>query len=251
MKKYTIIVMLLVIIPAIITQAYEPQKRRKAPTVTQKISTNVAGVGLSMDLTFTSGPEFNHPLMAVWLETVDGEYIQSLYVAESMAKGFFSYGDKSSGKWQPGVVRRPAALPYWSYQRGVQEADGLYIPTTSTPLPDAYSGATPNGDFILNTRSDAPVNEKFRVLFEINQSWDWNEYWTNNKYPNDTEYMTSSQPSVVYAVTIDPNSDITEYYMNPIGHGHYAGANGVLYTDLSTVTTALWIAESIKIEIVK
>ena len=251
MKKYILIAILMVIIPAVITQAYEPQKRRKAPVVAQKITTNISGLGVAMELFFTSGEEFNHPLMAVWLETVDGEYIQSLYVAESMAKGFFSYGDKSSGKWQPGVVRRPAALPYWSHQRGVQEADGLYIPTTTTPLPDAYSGATPKGDFTLNTRSDKPLNGKFRVVFEINQSWDWNEYWSNNKYPDDPEYKTSSQPSVVYAVTIDPNSDITEYFMNPIGHGHYAGADGVLYTDLSTITTALCIAEAIKIRIIK
>ncbi len=219
-------------------------KKKPAPEI---IITNISGSGNTLKVVFTSGKEHNHPLMAIWIENMDGQYIQSLYVAESIAKGFFSYGDESSGKWEPGEKRRPAALPYWGHQRGVVANDGLYIPTPTNPLPDAYSGATPKGDFVLETKSDSTMDGKFRVLFEINQSWDWNKYWTNNKYPDDKEYKTSSQPSVVYAVTIDPESAIKEYYLNPIGHGHYSGANGLLYTDLSSLSTALEIAKSIKI----
>jgi polyphosphate kinase len=37
------------------------------------------------------------------------------------------------------------------------------------------------------------------------------------------------------------------YTLNPIGHGHYAGKDGKLYTDLSTFTTALQIATEIKV----
>jgi polyphosphate kinase len=40
---------------------------------------------------------------------------------------------------------------------------------------------------------------------------------------------------------------MAEYTLNPIGHGHYAGKDGLLYTDLSTFTTALKIAQSIKV----
>ena len=39
--------------------------------------------------------------------------------------------------------------------------------------------------------------------------------------------------------------------MNPIGHGHYAGENGELYTNLKTHTTALEIANQIKVLIDK
>lgn len=248
MKNIAYILLVLFAGGIFISSEVIPQKKKKHSTP-ELIVSNIDGKGQDLKVLFSSGPEHNHPLMAIWLETMDGVYIQSLYVAESIAKGFFSYGDKSSGKWQPGVLRRPAALPYWGHQRGIQEADGLYLPSTTNPLPDAYSGATPIGDFELETRSDEPLDGKFRILLEINQSWDWNEYWTNNKYPDDVEYKTSSQPSIIYAVTIDPASDIKEYNLNPIGHGHYSGADGVLYTDLSTMTTALRIAESILVVI--
>lgn len=246
MKKLAYIILIIFAGTIFMSSQVIPQKRKKN-MVPQEFSTNINGTGQELTIVFNAGMEHNHPLMAIWLETMDGVYIQSVYVAESIAKGFYSYGDKSTGKWQPGVLRRPAALPYWGHQRGVQAPDGLYLPTTTDPLPDAYSGATPKGDFVLDTRADKPLEGKFRVLFEINQSWDWNEYWTNNKYPDDIEYKTSSQPSLVYAVTVDPGSDIKEYTLNPIGYGHYAGANGVLYTDLSTFTTALNITESIRV----
>jgi hypothetical protein len=84
---------------------------------------------------------------------------------------------------------------------------------------------------------------------EINQPWDWNEYWTNTKYPEDENYKTSSQPSLVYRVTIDLNSGVKEYSMKPVGHGHYSGMDGSLTTDLSTLTTALEIAKSITVRI--
>ena len=38
---------------------------------------------------------------------------------------------------------------------------------------------------------------------EINQNWDWNEYWTNDKYPDDENYKMSCQPALVYEAVID------------------------------------------------
>jgi polyphosphate kinase len=35
--------------------------------------------------------------------------------------------------------------------------------------------------------------------------------------------------------------------LNPIGHGHYSGKDGKLYTDISTLTTAKNIAEKLTI----
>ena len=80
---------------------------------------------------------------------------------------------------------------------------------------------------------------------EINQPWDSNKFWSNNKFPGNLNYFTSLQPALVYAVTIDRESDETNYYLNPIGHSAPAGENGKLYTDLSTITTAKDIAEKI------
>ena len=127
--------------------------------------------------------------------------------------------------------------------------DGLYVPTPENPVPDAYTGPTPGKSFVLHTRLDDPGPEKFYVLFEINQTWDWNEYWTNNKYPDDEEYKTSCQPALVYSTLVDLNGPRQEYPMELIGRSHHSGADGKLYDDLHTMTTALRIAERIVVRI--
>lgn len=218
-------------------------------TPAEIINTNINGKGVDIQLDFVKGKSFNYPLMAVWVEDTSGHYIETLYVSESIGKGIFQHGDKSTGHWQAGAVRRPAALPYWGHQRGIQAEDGLYIPSQANPMPDAITGPTPKGSFTLQSKSSNSTPQVFRILLEINQSWDWNEYWTNNKYPEDVDYKTSSQPSVVYAATIDQSSPEKDYDLLPIGHGHYAGKDGSLTTDLSTLTTALSIANSVKIHL--
>jgi hypothetical protein len=92
--------------------------------------------------------------------------------------------------------------------------------------------------------ADNPLPDKFKVMLEINQNWDWNEYWTNNKYPDDENYKWSCQPALVYEAAIDLKSLQDSYKMNPVGHSHYSGKTGELFTDLSTLTTALQIADS-------
>ena len=103
----------------------------------------------------------------------------------------------------------------------------------------------------LKWKTKKVKDRKFRVLLEINQPWDSNKFWTNNKFPGDIDYFTSLQPALVYAVTIDPNSDETEYYLNPIGHSEPSGQNGKLFTDLTTFTTAKEIAEKIIVHLNK
>jgi hypothetical protein len=182
---------------------------------------------------------------------MDGSFIQTLYVAESIGKGVFQHGDASRGFWKPGEIQRPAALPYWAHKRGIRSESGLYLPTPSNPVPDAYTGPTPGTSFILNTRLNDAGLQKFRVLFEINQTWDWNEYWTNNKFPGDEEYKTSCQPAVVYSTSIDMGSPQAEYQMKIIGRSHHAGGTGELFTDLETMSTALHIAEQIVVKLVE
>jgi len=119
--------------------------------------------------------------------------------------------------------------------------EGYYLPSPASPVVDAYSGATPLSNFVLTTRSDKALPQKFRILFEVNQTWDWNEYWTNEKYPENPHYKASCQPSVVYSVQVDLTDKLPKYHLNPIGHGHFSGEDGRLYTDLGTLTTALAI----------
>jgi hypothetical protein len=93
--------------------------------------------------------------------------------------------------------------------------------------------------------------KKFNILFEINQTWDWNEFWTNNKYPDDEEYKTSCQPALVYSTYIDMNKLQDVFAMKAIGRSHHSGSDGKLYDDLQTLTTALHIAEKIEVRVVQ
>ena len=204
---------------------------------------NQGDQGPTLEFEFARGKSHNHPTFAIWAEDLDGNYLKTLFVTRSIATGIFNYGPKDSTSWdnKPGWQVRPATLPYWLHKRS--EALGTpLLPTPQQPLTDAYSGATPKTDFSYRFTEKALPATKFRILMEINQPWDWNEHWTNTLY-DDPQYRTSCQPSLVYSVMVDPMLRGEKLYMNPIGHGHYAGHDGKLYTDLRTFTTALHIID--------
>jgi hypothetical protein len=209
----------------------------------------VKNTGTSVSIQFEQGKEHNHPLFAIWLADEKGNYIQTLYVSETIGKGVFKRASRKTGQWLAGEIQRPAALPYWAHQRGVKNEYGNYLPTPKQPIIDAYTGATPAASFILHTKTEKPLSGKYKIMLELNQTWDWNEFWTNDMYPTEKEYRTSCQPALVYSVDIDSNNSDTEYIMKPIGHSHYSGADGSLDTDLSTITTALQIAKKITVKI--
>jgi hypothetical protein len=247
MKKFLgkscwfLIALLMVTLPA--------AAQRKKAEQTEVIRTNVDGLGREIVLTVTPGEAHNHPMMAVWLEDSAGNYLQTLYVNESVGKGYFNYAQQQQGKWQPGELVRPASLPVWAHRRNIKNAAGNFMPTAQSPVPDAYTGATPPAGFVLKSRPDALLHGKVVVLMEINQSWDWNEYWTNNKFPDDADYKSSAQPSVIYTATIDMDKSDQKVTMVAIGHGHHSGSTGELFSDLSTLTTALQIVKQATVEL--
>jgi hypothetical protein len=235
----------LIIVSAVSINSCRSSRFPIAPDMPDTLITNVEETGARVVFHFEKGESINHPLMALWIEDTSGNYLQTLYVAESIAKGIYGHGDKSTGKWLPGPIRRPATLPVWSHSRGIKEDDGFYIPTVNTPLPDAITGATPPGDFIAICRLSQNIPPVFDVYFEINQSWDWNEYWTNDKFPDDEDYKTSCQPALVYKARIDQSVSSAPVDLTLIGHSHYSGKDGEIYKDLSTITTAKNITKKV------
>jgi hypothetical protein len=225
--------------------------KNKEITPEQKtiVNSNPEGKGPEISIEFTKGESFKYPLMAAWIEDADGNYIQTLYVPTTIATGVFKYGREENNKWISAPKRAPQTLPYWSHKRGVKASDGLFMPEPQNPVPDAYSGATPVNGFILNAKADQDLPGIFKVMFEINENWDWNEYWTNSKFPDDENYKMSCQPALVYEVIIDMNKRSESYRMKAVGHSHYSGKTGELFPDLSTITTALNIADSIIVRI--
>ncbi|HRZ42540.1 MAG TPA: hypothetical protein P5228_07550 [Bacteroidales bacterium] len=222
-------------------------KTAAEPMPADAISSGADSTGALLEIYFTRGKSHNHPLMVFWLEDEAGNYLKTLYVARSIGKGVFSYGATDRGAWMPGPIQRPAALPYWGYKRNVKNEFGNYIPSPGMPLPDAITGPTPPRDFILKTYTGTDVPDQVVLKMEINQTWDFNEFWTNGKYPGNTEYTTSCQPALVYEARISLKDTGKEITMKPIGHSHYDGSDGSLTPDLTTLTTALDIAKELKV----
>lgn len=215
----------------------------------ETIITNPGGKGPVLEIDFYRGKAFYYPLIAVWIEDNSGRYIQTLYVAQSVATGVFDYARQECGTWIRDSKRAPQTLPYWAHQRGVKASDGLFVPEPSNPVADAYSGATPVSGFVLRASADEELPRTFSVYLEINQNWDWNEYWTNDKFPGDVNYLWSCQPAVVYEAQVDMDQPGRSFSMKPVGHSHWSGTTGELFPDLSTLTTALNIADSVIVTI--
>lgn len=246
-----------VFIPALLsltllTAACGSTSKTGIPRASQEpVIINASADGTLMNLSLTPGKHHNYPSFVVWAETTDGQFIQTLFVTQSVGTGYYGHGSLGTEKWDKaaGPQSRPASLPYWLHKR-LPGGAPLALPTPEKPVPDAYTGATPPGAAEYVLKSDQTLPQQVRILFEVNQPWDWNEYWHTTRF-DDADYRTSCQPSLVYAVTVDLRSNQNEYHLNPIGHGHFAGQNGQLYTDLRTLTTAKDIFSSIHLTIIK
>ena len=210
---------------------------------------------------FLQGPHFWHPQVAIWLEDSAGNYLETLLVTSSTARGLFYAGrtpenfkeyDENPAKGNYPTARVDA-LPYWSHKRGIQYADGFYSPDRNHPIVDGTSSATPKGNFYLKSSSKFSDLNWFRVLVEINVAFDENEYYSEFDFLEDSLYHSGTgllgQPSVIYGKLIQKSNDTNYYILDLLGHGHHSGSDGMLYEDMSTVTTAAQITERIVVGI--
>lgn len=203
--------------------------------------------GDQMSIRIIMGESYNHPTFVIWKEDMNANYVETIFITKSYASGIYGHEMIGDSVWRStsGTSIQPAALPYWTFKKG-KINNTTYVPTPDHPFVDGYSGATPTHNFKFEAGTNSTENS-YRILLEINQTADWNKYWTNNKYPDNPAYKHSAQPSIIYAVTII--QDDSSFYMNPIGHGDPKGETGKLFTDLSTLTTVKEILASVKIEI--
>jgi hypothetical protein len=216
------------------------------------LSTNVSLAGAELAIDFRKGSSFdtgNMPLYACWVEDVGGNFIQDLFVADAAATNVMRF----TQTWET----RPEALPYWAHKACIEnpyannplhDTIGLYLalPTVDGgPIPadlDAVTGATQYVDFLLSSKRKGDGIRQFKVLFEINKSFDSNGYY-NSAFSSDP-YYDGSQPSLVYGTVIDLDSSKVDYTMKLLGSGHYAGRDGGLYS-AGQHTTALNMVDRI------
>ncbi|WP_106790782.1 hypothetical protein [Aquimarina sp. Aq78] len=225
----------------------------------QIVEMNMANdIQLTIDL--LRSEHYWHPQMAVWLEDENSNYIETLFVSKATAKGLF-FGGRSKDNFKnfdenkdaSGDYRRVNALPVWSYKRDVQYPDGLYVPPSNNPLPDAITGATILDNFKL--LSSVKNLSKFKLKIEINVAFDDNEYYSEYDFPEDGTFHNGTgqlgQPSIIFETFIDMNDDKKYYLMELIGHGHHSGQDGNVNSDLSTLTTAKRIVERIVVGVIQ
>lgn len=228
----------------------------------QRIQTRLTQSGAEQEiiLDLRKGPHFAHqeplflglsltviPQMAIWVEDTQGNYLETLYVTQKAATGTWE-----GMPFMKQEIRRKAALPYWAHKRGVVSADGLYLPSQAEPLPDAVTAATPTGSFALYTRLEEDQDEVV-VLMEINKSFDYNAAYSEEALGDAgksyAEKDFSGQPALVYAATVNLRQSSSYQVMRLLGHSDPTGAIGDLFTDTSTLDTALQIVERVLVEL--
>jgi hypothetical protein len=219
------------------------------------------GTKLSIDL--RKGPYWRWPTYAIWLEDSAGNYIQTLYVTHKLGRNDFDVKVIKNEKGEDVFIKepetksereRPEALPVWSHLFGKKSEKGNFVPSGGNILPDAYTGATLTDNFLLHAKSEKTLPDKVKVKFEINHSFDWNEYYSEDRFPDDPVYSGSGrvgQPSLVYETLIDLESPEKYYVLKVIGRGHHSGQSGELYSDLSNMTTALELVDRVIVEVKK
>jgi hypothetical protein len=212
--------------------------------------------GITID--FLKGKHFWNPQVAIWLEDSAGNYIETLLVTTSTAKGLFYSGRSASNFKESDEVkteentstRRVDALPYWSHKRNNRYSDGFFSPSPGEPLPDAITCATPKENFYFKSGVTSIEDlTSFRVMVEVNVAFDDNEYYSEYDFLDDSLYHGGTgllgQPSLVYGTTINEKDTERYHVLRLLGHGHHSGATGDLIADVRTITTAKGIVERI------
>ena len=178
------------------------------------------------------------PQMVFWLEDMQGKHLKTLYVTAKTGYPFIFPNDKV----RTDLIARQESFPYWLHK---------WKSGSAVSQLDALTGATPNGHFSISSKSPEE-SQQFQVLAEVNRSFDFNDYYTKDKFPDDPVYSGSGnpgQPSIIYSATINLNADDNVFVMKPIGHGHPSGANGDLYTEMEGIDSALSIIQRMLVEI--
>lgn len=231
--------------------------------ITETLHTHIDRNGKKLMIDIKAGPHYSGPgavilgvtttgtpQMAIWLEDLKGNYLETLYVTKKASNGSYL-----SSLFDSKEVRRPEALPHWAFSRGVKSEDGLYVPSVNNPIVDAVTGATPLASFELNTTIEESIKyDEVVVKLEINRSFDYNKFYHKDAFPEDDIYSGSgntAQPSLIYATTINTESSNPYYFMSLIGHGHYSGKDGKIYSDSKEITTAKEMLSRIIVEVLK
>ena len=175
--------------------------------------------------------------IAIWLTDEKGKFVDTVYVTRKTAqKGLGNRGGSLDDKWGGS---RLSTLPVWAYSQGKDYGNGNPYPSKDQPLPDAITSATPKaGEFVWSWNPQQRLtNGKYFYYIEVNESFDQNDRHDYSWY--------RGQPSVVWRGSIIVGNEANESGAQIVGHGHVEGQNGQIYSDVSSLTTALSLIEKV------
>lgn len=204
-----------------------------AGNTTARITQNtLIAAGPRIELKLTPGPFYEYemhtlfahytvrPQVAVWIETLDGTYIGTIYATEAAVTGKFKMAPKKG---------RPEALPIWS-GRKTGNIDAISAPTRAGEKTiyesAAISGLQPG---------------RYVIMLETNRSYDWNKTYTKKNSG------VNGQPSVIYRAEIDIGSGAGTASLEPIGTGSVDGSDSKIRWGLHGIDTALQLFSSLQV----
>ncbi len=206
--------------------------------------------GASWSQRVTEGPlRFNLlPQVAVWMETKQGQFIDTLYVTGALGEPW-----THAAKEQKGAAFYRECFPAWS--KRVVDA-GRRLPTPERPYTDGVTSATPQSTFLVSTLVPAAAFENGFVVFaEVNQSADYNAAFpkpeTGAFDPLRPEQSVdwNGQPSVVYSSEVGAKPRKGQSFtLRAVGHGDPVAERHV-NPDLSKLDTALTIVSELELSV--
>ena len=162
----------------------------------------------------------NPPQMAAWIEDDNGNYVSTITVTSRSAKKNWRSAPKDG---------RPEALPVWNY--AVQN-------NASKDSIDAVSSASSKEKVEASVTGDSLINgSEYNVYLEINHSFDYNEFWTEDNSG------VNGQPSLIYHAKFTAGKP-DKIDLVPVGHGSVDGSDGEITLGLEGFTTALEMMKS-------
>ncbi|MFC1489771.1 hypothetical protein ACFL6K_01030 [Candidatus Latescibacterota bacterium] len=201
----------------------------------------------------------NAPQMAFWLEDMDGKFKATLYVTRQTAVQ--DWPDKSYREGRDNLEKQ-AVLPIWTYKHimaGVHPIDTCSMchdrvkssdkSIDDKPYLDAFTGATPSGSFVREVALPPGLESgRYVVCAEINNVIDYNDRFQDELPQQFNRYNgISGQPSLFLAGFISTGGRETIAVLNLAGHGHPAGKDGMVYSDMTGITTAKDIVQSVDV----
>lgn len=118
-----------------------------------------------LEIDYTKGSTSARRIYAAWVADNAGTFVQNLYMCQNLHD-------------VQNIIKRKA-LPYWRTKANPESEV------------DAVSGASvEDADFTIPERDYKGSSKLFTVYFEIDRSWDSNDWWTD-------------QPAILYAADVD------------------------------------------------